>query len=250
MDSSKVFSALVAAGLALGAAGLSLDAVAQPTKGSTAPPDPPLTQVAISLPLNGIAFGATPQEVTVAVNKILDEDYKPLYAKVSPGVKMKQLDAALAEEKNAFARSLIKFDLVPKVPDSGPLKGEYTYNNKESKLALSRKGVTHHFFFIQEKLWKLISEHKLGENEAIGKDFADAVAKLAKQHAVAGRTRAADASKGLQFREVDWRDTKTHLRAIDRGAYVLGMGYEDNATLQLLDTLRANKPVSGLSPKK
>ena len=105
-----------------------------------------------------------------------------------------------------------------------------------------RKGVPVHFFFIQDKLWKLIFERKLGEKQPTGKDFADAVSKLAKDLGVAGRVQAADAAKGLHFQEVDWKDAKTHLREGDRGGDVAGFAYEDLATLGNLATLRANKP--------
>lgn len=245
MNGRKIWCALLALGLGLAAASASSDALADKPKNTkaapAAPAEPATAKKDIKYDLPGITFGQTVKQATAAVEKILDEDYKPLYAKVSPGVKMKQLDAALAEEKSAFARSRIDFGKIPVALDSGPLKGEYTYNNKESKMELTRKGVTVHFFFIQDKLWKLIFERKLGEKEAAGKDFADAVSKLAKDLGIAGRVQAADAAKGLYFQEVDWKDAKTHLRVIDRGSSA-GFAYEDNATLANLATLRVNKP--------
>ena len=245
MNGRKIWCALMALGLGLAAASATSDAHADnKKKDKTATPavaaDPPVAKKTIAYDLAGVTFGQTTKKVTEAIEKLLDEDYKPLYAKVSPGVKMKQLDAALAEEKSAFARSVIKFDKIPVALDSGPLKGEYTYNNKEQKLDLTRKGVTIHFFFIGDKLWKLYFEHKLGEKEPAGKDYADAVAKLAKDLGIAGRVLAADANRSMQ--EVDWKDTNTHLRVIDRGSDKIAFAYEDNATLANLSTLRANKP--------
>jgi hypothetical protein len=248
MNGRKIWCALLALGLGLAAAGASSDALADAPKKNTkaaapaAPAEPATSKKDLTFDLPGITWGQSVKLATAAVEKILDEDYKPLYAKVSPGVKMKQLDAALAEEKSTFARSRIDFGKIPVALDSGPLKGEFTYNNKESKMELTRKGVTVHFFFIQDKLWKLIFERKLGEKQPTGKDFADAVSKLAKDLGVAGRVQAADAAKGLHFQEVDWKDAKTHLRVIDRGGDVAGFAYEDLATLGNLATLRANKP--------
>ncbi len=245
MNGRKIWCALMALGLGLAAASATSDAHADnKKKDKTATPavaaDPPVAKKTIAYDLAGVTFGQTTKKVSEAIEKLLDEDYKPLYAKVSPGVKMKQLDAALAEEKSAFGRSIIKFDKIPVALDSGPLKGEYTYNNKEHKLDLTRKGVTIHFFFIGDKLWKLYFERKLGEKETAGKDYADAVAKLAKDLGIAGRVLAADANRSMQ--EVDWKDANTHLRVIDRGSDKVAFAYEDNATLGNLATLRANKP--------
>jgi hypothetical protein len=247
MNGRKIWCALLALGLGLAAASVTSDALAQKktkTAAPATPADPPTAKKTIAYDLAGVTFGQTTKQVIAAVEKILDEDYKPLYAKVSPGVKMKQLDAALAEEKSAFSRSAIKFDKLPVALDSGPLKGEYTYNNKELKMELTRKGVTTHFFFIQDKLWKLYFEHKLGEKEAAGKDFADATSKLTKDLGIAGRALAADADKGRHLAEVDWKDAKSHLRLVDRGSSVVAFVYEDNATLGNLATLRVNKPAA------
>lgn len=249
MNGKKIWCALMALGLGLAAAGASSDAQAADKKGKNdkaaapaTPTDTPVAKKTISYDLTGVTWGQSVKQVTEAVEKILDEDYKPLYAKVSPGVKMKQLDAALAEEKSSFARSIIKFEKIPVALDSGPLKGEYTYNNKEAKMELARKGVTIHFFFIGDKLWKLLIERKLGEKEAAGKDFTDAVAKVAKDLGGAGRVQAADAAKGLNFQEVDWKDTTTHLRLIDRGAAMVVFAYESATILSSLASLRVNKP--------
>ena len=243
MNGKKIWCALMALGLGLAAASASTDAYADKKKTPAAPAvaaDPPVAKKTIAYDLAGVTFGTSTKKVTEAIEKILDEDYKPLYAKVSPGVKMKQLDAALAEEKSAFARSVIKFDKIPVALDSGPLKGEYTYNNKEQKLDITRKGVTYHFFFIQDKLWKIYAEYKLGEKEAKGKDFADAVTKVAKDLGIAGRVLAADANRSMQ--EVDWKDASTHLRLVDRGSDKIAFVYEDNSTLGNLASLRVNKP--------
>ncbi len=249
MNGRKIWCALMALGLGLAAASASSDALAD-KKGKNdkaaapAPTEPATSKKDIAYDMPGVTWGQTVKQVTAAVEKLLDEDYKPLYAKVSPGVKMKQLDAALAEEKSSFARSRIDFGKIPVALDSGPLKGEFTYNNKEAKMELTRKGITFHFFFIQDKFWKLIADRKLGEKEPAGKDFADAVSKVAKDLGVAGRVRAADESKGLNYQEVDWKDAKTHLRMIDRFGMV-AFAYEDNATLGNLATLRTNKPPAG-----
>lgn len=240
MNGRKIWCALMALGLGIAAASASSDALAQKGKNTKAAApaatEPATAKKDIALTLPGISWGLSIKKVTEAVGKILDEDYKPLYKKVSPGVRMQQLDAALAEEKSEFARSRIDFGKVPTALDSGPLKGEFTYNNKEAKMELTRKGVTFHFFFIQDKLWKIIEERQVGEKAAAGKDFADAAGKVAKSLGAVGRVQ-----QGPMFQEVDWKDGKTHLRLIDRGSLV-GFAYEDMATLGNLASLRKNKP--------
>ncbi|MEZ4297942.1 MAG: hypothetical protein R3B70_23500 [Polyangiaceae bacterium] len=249
MNRTRIWCALLALGLGVAATSASSDALAQKKgkndKAAPAPTGPAVAKKDIAHEMPTLTWGLSLKQLTEAVNKILDEDYKPLYKKVSPGVKMQQLDAALAEEKSAFARSRIDFGKIPVALDSGPLKGEYTYNNKEAKLEFTRKGVKFHFFMIQDKLWKIIAERKVGEKEATGKDFADAVTKLAKDLGIAGRVQAADETTGLSYQEVDWKDSKTHLRVIDRGFGIAAFAYEDLATLAKLSTLRTGKQPGG-----
>lgn len=241
-------AALVAAGLSPG------DAIAQgkgnkpkqpPAAEPSPPADPPTTKKVVTLPVAGIAWGQSPKQVGIVVDKLLEDEYRPLYKKASPGIQMKNLDAALAEEKGAFRRSRIDFGKIPTGLDSTPLRGEYTYMNKESVMTLARAGApTRHFFFIQDKLWKIIEEHKLDDKSAFGVDFQAAVTKLATTFGVAGRVLPADYEKGRSATEVDWKDSATHVRAIQRGEKALAIAYEDNATLSILPSLRTNKPPS------
>ena len=181
------------------------------------------------------------------VDKLLDEDYRPLYKGVQPGIKMRELDAQVAEDKSQFRRSRIDFGKLPTGIDATPLRGEYTYQNRECLMTLNRKGETTHFFFIQEQLWKVIDERKLGGASGLGKTYPEAVVKISTTYGVAGRVVAPDASSSV---EVDWKDATTHLRAILRGDTALGLAFEDNGTLANLSSLRANKPVddSGIDP--
>lgn len=224
------------------------DVAAQGKKGKATAPaapaaDPPDTKKPIVILPDSLSWGLTQKQVIASVEKMLDEVYRPLYQKVSPGVKMKALDAALDEEKATFKRSTIDFGKLPTGVDATPLKGEYTYKNGESMMSLTRDGQTRYFFFIKGKLWKIIDEVKLGEKAALGATYVAAVTKLAETYGVAGRVLEADFEKGRPSQEVDWKDAKTHLRAIQRGDTALALAYEDLATLGNLATLRANKAV-------
>jgi hypothetical protein len=225
----------------------------KPKKEAAAPApaaDPPDTKKPIVIPLKGIAWGLTPKQLSSAIDGVLDEAYKPLYTHVQPGVKMKALDAALAEDKDMFRRSRVDFGKIPVGTDATPLKGEYTYLNKECMYELTREGATKHFFMIQEKLWKIVDDYKLGDASPLGKSFQEAVAKLAATYGVPGRVLPADYDKGRASTEVDWRDATTHLRAVQRGDAAMSLIFEDLATLAALPSLRTAKPVedNGIDP--
>lgn len=247
MKAKRLLGALFTVGLSLAVAAPAMDAHAAKKK-EEAPTEPPLVKKAISLPITNVIWGISPKQLFDRIDKMLDDDYKPKYQGVQPGVRMKELDDALAEEKASFRRSRVDFGKLPTGLDASPLRGEYTYNNKEALYTLDRGADKTHFFFIQEKLWKVIDEKKLGKGVALGENYQDAVVKLSTGYGVPGRVVATGSTSGAV--EVDWKDATTHLRAIQRGEAALAFGYEDNATLGNLSTLRANKPAAdnGIDP--
>jgi hypothetical protein len=247
MKAKRLLGALLTVGLSLAAAAQATDVQAKP-KAEAAPTEPPVVKKAISLPLNTMIWGISPAQVADRIDKILDDDYKPKYKDVQPGIKMKELDAQIAEEKASFRRSRVDFGKTPTGLDATPLKGEYTYNNKEALYTLDRNGTRTLFFFIQERLWKIIEEKQLSEGHSLGKTYNEAVVKMSTLFGVPGRVIATGSTSGAT--EVDWKDSNSHLRAIQRGETALGLGYEDNGTLAQLATLRANKPPAdnGIDP--
>lgn len=250
MKAMKVLGTVLAIGLGLSVVGSASDGLAQ-TKGKAAkqaPPavaaEPPDSKKGIKMTPANLAWGMSPKQVAEVVDKVLDEDYKPIYQKTSPGTNMKSLDAQVIEDKSTFRRSRIDFGKLPTGVDSTPLKGEYTYLNKESMMSLTRNGQTRHFFFIQDKLWKVIDEIKLAEGSPYGKTMAEAAVKLTKVHGVPGRLLEADYEKGRNATEIDWKDAVTHMRVIERGETAIAIAYEDRATLGNLASLRPNKPAA------
>lgn len=252
MKAKRLLGALLAAGLGLAAMSHSSDVLAGGKAKKEAAQAPqteaPMTKKAIALPLKGIVWGQSPKQVAEALDKILDEDYRPLYKEVQPGVRMKALDAQLAEDKNQFRRSRIDFGKLPTGVDSTPLRGEYTYQNKESLMSMTRHGAVTQFFFIQERLWKIIVEYKLSDSSSLGKNYQDAVVKLSTLYGAAGRVIPADDKHFAT--EVDWKDGGIHLRAIQRSDTALGLAFEDNSTVANLSSLRSFKPVedNGIDP--
>lgn len=245
-----------------------------PAKNEPPPPaaEPPMAKKAISHGMKGIVWGQSSKTLIEQIEKVIDEEYRPIYAKTSPGVKMKELDAQVSTDKEAFKRSKVEFGKTPTGFDNGPLKPEYTYNNKEMVYVWKKDKKTVYFFFIQDKLWKIIEDRQFVKADPKAApppppppppkakdpkakdapppeppkpgpltDFAAVAVALTSALGVPGRLQAADYSKGRYGQEVDWKDGSTHLRAIDRGTSY-SFAYEDIATLGNLTALRPNKP--------
>ena len=144
MKAKRLLGALLALGLGLVTMSNASDVLAgAPANKAKAPAaataaDAPMTKKTVALPFKGVTWGQSPKQVADALDTVLDEDYRPLYKEVQPGVKMKALDAQLAEEKSQFRRSRIDFGKLPTGVDSTPLRGEYTYNNKEALMTMTR----------------------------------------------------------------------------------------------------------------
>ncbi len=252
MKAKRLLGAFLAVGLVTLAAAPTVLAAGNKPKKEAAPAAPateaPVVSKSIEFPFTGLAWGMTPKQVAATVDKLIDDDYRPLYKEVQPGVKMKALDAQLIEEKDQFRRGRIDFGTLPTGIDSTPLRGEFSYQNKESLMTLNRKGHATHFFFIQDKLWKVIEEVKLSDAYPLGKTFQDVAVKLSAKHGVPGRVLPADAIRAAV--EIDWKDGSTHLRVIQRSDTAIALAYEDNGTVANLVALRPNKPTvdSGIDP--
>jgi hypothetical protein len=240
MNAKRLLGALLTAGLSLAMVTGAADVGAQKKKPDAPQTEAPSTKSAIKLTLPGVTWGQSPKQVAEAIDKILDDDYRPQYKEVQPGIRMKELDAQIAEDKSTFRRSRIDFGKLPTGVDAGPLRGEYTYQNREALMIFSRKGQVHNLFFIQERLWKIIDEHKLGDTHPFGKTYPEAVIKISTMFGVPGRVLPPEGNRFAV--EVDWKDATTHLRAIMRHDTALGLAFEDNGTLANLSSLRSFKP--------
>ena len=226
----------------------------KPGKAAPAPVDPPTVKnrAGIEIRPAGLHWGMTSDQVIRFYDRIIDRDFAPLYRKAQAGPQTRRLDAAVANAKAAFRRSKVEFGNLPTGVDSTPLKPEYTYRNGESMMHLNRRGAgTRYFFFIQNKLWKIYDEVPLGDKRPLGPTYEEALKRLAQKYGVVGRVTQPDYAIGRNYMEVDWQDPKTHLRVLDRsGLKLVGVVYEDRATLSNLASLRTNKPeqVGGVDP--
>ena len=248
MKAKRLLGAFLATGLMTMTAAPTVLAAGGKKEAPAAAPTAAPSVKKIDLPIAGLSWGMNPKQVGAAIDKLLDDDYRPLYKDTQPGVKMKALDSQLAEDKDQFRRSKIEFGKLPTGVDASPLRGEFSYNNKEMLMVLTRKGQVTNFFFIQDKLWKVIQEVKFSDASSQGKTFPEVAIKLTGKYAVPGRMLPADDSRPSM--EVDWKDTATHLRLIERSEAAHALAYEDVGTVANLASLRVNKPAQddGIDP--
>jgi hypothetical protein len=216
------------------------DTGAKPKAVGKAQGNAPTVKEAVKMTPEGFRLGMTADEVCGFYEKVLDEDYRPLYKRVQIGPEMKALDAALSEQKIALRRSKVDFGLLPTGIDNTPLKGEYSYKNNEMLMSLNRAGVTRYFFFFSQRNYKVYDAIPLKEGGEFGATFQEAVTALSKRFGVGGRVLAADPAHGRVTTNVDWVDASTRIRAIDRSdENVVGLVFEDRAISDRLAAVRA-----------
>ncbi len=204
-----------------------------------APEGPAVLEKAVRLAPKGLAFQAGVKEISALYAKIFDEEYLPLYKRVQPGPRMQALDAELADKKELLKRNVIAFGSTPTGIDYTALKGEYSYRNKESMTHLVlRNGTKRHFFFFDDKLWKVYDEYQLDAKGPLGESFTTAVEKLTKKLKIAPRLREAGSDPALGFTTADWQDSSMIIRVLDRGDGTVAVVYVDRSVEENLDKYR------------
>lgn len=246
---------VLVAGTAFGIVASSVPAAAHPPHVLGAPKakagaraEPPIVEITKKVKLSpaGLRFGMSVEEVSKLYEKVLEDEFVPLYQNVEPGPRMNELDAELADRKQLVMRNKLDFGSLPSGLDNTPLAREYTYNNGESMTQIKlRSGIQRYFFFMGGHLWKVYDIHKLGKKSKLGEDFDAVVAALQKQFGKGPRSRKADPSLGRNFDQVDWADKETIVRIIDHGGGNIGLVYVDRKIEQNIDKYRTNKGSKG-----
>jgi hypothetical protein len=196
----------------------------------------------IGLAPAGLKFGLGLEGIARLYDKVLDEEYLPLYKKASPGPQTDALDAELKQRKGEIRRSKVEFGNTPTGVDQTALKGEYSYANGESMVRLTlRSGTERFMFFFGDKLWKVYDEHKLKKGTPMGETFDSAVKSLQGRFGTAPKKVPANPEKGQNFDEAVWTTPDMVIRAIDRGN-VCAVVYADKEVQEELPKLRRNKP--------
>lgn len=196
----------------------------------------------IGLAPAGLKFGLGLEGIARLYDKVLDEEYLPLYKKASPGPQTDALDAELRQRKGEIRRSKVEFGNTPTGVDQTALKGEYSYANGESMVRLTlRSGTERFMFFFGDKMWKVYDEHKLKKGTPMGETFESAVKSLQARLGGAPKRVPANPEKGQNFDEAVWTTPDMVIRAIDRGN-ICAVVYADKEVQEDLPKLRRNKP--------
>lgn len=225
----------------------SRDADEPHAKGKGKDKDKPKVAKGIPMPVfPGLKFGMSLEQIAKLNDKDLDQEYKKKFLAASPTQSL-QLEDELRDKKAVFRRSRIEFLDTPTGIDQSPLKGEYSYANRESLARMpartrddGKEVPARNFFFFDDKLWKVYEEYKLGPKSNLGTDFDSAVKKLSKVFGGEPAKVEADFQKGQSFDEAVWKDGEKIIRAIDRGD-TLGMVFVDQSVQANLPKLRSHQ---------
>jgi len=196
----------------------------------------------------GLKFGMSLEQIAKLNDKDLDTEFKKKFLAASPTQSL-QVEDELRDKKAVFRRSRIEFLDTPTGIDQSALKGEYSYGNKESLARMparvkedGKEVPALHFFFFEDKLWKIYQEYKLGAKSSLGGDFDSAIKKLSKVFGAEPQKLAPDFQKGQIFPEAMWKDSDKIIRAVDRGD-VLGLVFVDKSIQENLPRLRTHQMV-------
>lgn len=222
---------------------------APPAKAAAAAEKQGKLEKAVPMPAYaGLKFGMSLEQIAKLNDKDLDTEFKARFAAASPTQSL-QVEDELRAKKAVFRRSRIEFLDTPTGIDQSALKGEYSYGNKESLARMpartredGKELPARHFFFFDDKFWKLYEEYKLGPKASLGADFDSAVKKLSKVFGAEPKKIAADFAKGQSFAEAVWTDSEKIIRAVDRGD-TLGLVFVEKATQDNLSRLRTHQLV-------
>lgn len=210
-------------------------------KKAAAANEPAAIEKAPRLKPSKVKFGKSEKQIVKAYRHIIEARYKKARQEASPGIELDQVTRAMNQAKQDFASSRIEFDDMPGPLDGTRFVGEFSRMNAEKALVMKRKKRSRHFFFIKNRLWKVMDTYRLGSRSKWGADFKEAAKKVEKIMGVPGRRLAADPAKGRKYEEIDWADAKVHVRIINWGKK-LGVAYVDKDTEANLENLRTHKP--------
>lgn len=223
-------------------------AAERPAKGAHGGPGSVAKKIALAPA--GLKFGMSLEAIARLYDKVIDEEYLPLYKKAVPGPETEALDAEVKERKAELRRSRIEFGDTPTGVDQTPRKGEYSYGNGESMARMtSRAGTERFFFFFNDRLWKVYDEHKLKKGSPLGEDFDSAVKRLTSMFGGPPKKMPANSEKGQAYDEAVWTTPDMVIRALNREP-IVAVVYVDREVQEDLPHRRRNhlKDVNAMDP--
>ncbi|MBX3181955.1 MAG: hypothetical protein KIT72_11155 [Polyangiaceae bacterium] len=207
------------------------------------PPKPGEIVGEVRLSPAGLKWGLSNEQIAKIYDKVFEAEFVPLYKRVQPGPRMAALDAELEAKKARLRRSVIQFDDTATGIDETPLAHEYTYRNGESMSRISlRTGTMRHFFFFNNKLWKIYDERPLTKGGRFGPDFKTAVERLTKTMGAPPIVLEPDRDMGRSFTEAIWMNDAIIVRLIDREFQgKVGLVYVSKDVQSNIGSYRKNK---------
>jgi hypothetical protein len=190
----------------------------------------------------GLKWGISFALLAKVYDDAFDAEYAPIYTHTEPGQQMQLLDSELADKKAVIRRSKVEFGSSPTGVDSGPLNGEYAYNNGESMAKVQLNGGTQrYFFFYTDRLWKVYDEYKLGSSSKLGASWETAVKALTDTFGGAPQMLEPDGAIGRNFEEAVWLTSTVHIRAINRSHQnVVAVAWADKGMQERFGTRKSS----------
>lgn len=190
----------------------------------------------------GLKWGISFALLGKVYDDAFDAEYVPIYKRTEPGQQMQLLDAELADKKGIIRRSKVEFGSSPTGVDSGPLAGEYAYNNSESMAKVQLNGGTQrYFFFHSDRLWKVYDEYKIGAGSKLGASWEDAIKTLTETFGGPPQMLEPDGAVGRNFQEALWLTPTMAIRAINRSHQnVVAVAWTDKSMHEKFGTRKPN----------
>ncbi len=198
----------------------------------------------IQLAPRGLKWGLSNHQIANIYDKHFDAAYGEMLARAPLGPQTQALNSELEDRKDLIRRSVIGFGEQQTGVDATPLKGEYSYRNRESMSKVTLVGgTTRYFFFFGDSLWKVYDEHKLKGGGPLGATFSAAVEVLTEKFESPPKTLEADYDRGRNFEEAQWTDGTTLIRVVNREhEQIVAVVYVDESVQKKLPTMRKNRP--------
>ena len=195
----------------------------------------------IQLAPSGMKWGLSNHQIANIYDKYFDHAYGEMLARAPLGPQTNALNSEMEDRKDLVRRSVIGFGEQQTGVDATPLKGEYSYRNRESMSKTTLVGgTTRYFFFFGDSLWKVYDEHKLKAGGPLGASYSDAVTALTTMFG--GAPKKLEAGAGATFEEARWTDGTTLVRLINREhENIAVIAYVDESVQNKLPSLRKNR---------
>jgi hypothetical protein len=194
----------------------------------------------IATAMGDLRWGLNEREVSAFAQRELAASYNAEIAKTKDAGKQAKLKADLKRAQSEVGKSQVEFQGGKSRWDSSPVAGEYTYDNGESMLVAKGSGTDSYYFFLNDKLWKVvkvIDKHSAGDFKKFSKSVEDKFGK--------GRSKKGEVTPSQGNTQwLEYLDRNSRMRAADasdkRGGYA--MIFEEMATVRELASTRPQKP--------